>query len=483
VTTVANLVGGAWIAESAGESLPDLNPSDLRDEIARVPQLSAAEAARAVRASADAAPEWRATSPVARAAVLGTAAGLLRARAGEIALDVTREMGKLIGDARAEVGKSADFLDFYAGLLRTGQGELLADVRPATFTFTRAEPLGVIVVITPWNDPVLTPARKLAPALAAGNTVVLKPAPDSPLAAAHFARALHDAGLPGGVLNMVTGDPAEIGPVLFDSPEVAAVTFTGSSATGAWLRRRLARRNIRLQTEMGGKNAAVVLPDADLSLATETIMTAAFAQTGQRCTATSRLLVSSEVRAELLERLATAMAKLRLGQATDADATVGPVVSRRQQEKVLGHLDLARTSGIPVRAVGPAPEGELAEYGCFVRPTLLEDVPLGSPLWQQEVFGPVVAVREVGSFDEAVSLVNASTYGLAASAFTRDLGMAHRFINAVDVGQVSVNLPTSGWDVHHPFGGFKDSGSPFKEQGEIGLAFYTKTKTAAVRFG
>lgn len=288
--------------------------------------------------------------------------------------------------------------------------------------------------------------------------------------------------LAGETLQVPACHPAELGPALFDSPEVAAVTFTGSSATGAWLRRRLAGRNIRLQTEMGGKNAAVVLADADLNLATETIASAAFAQTGQRCTATSRVLVSADVHDELLDRLGTALGELRLGAATDPDATMGPLVNRGHQEKVLGYLSAAGDAGAQVRACGDAATGELAEHGCFVTPTVLDGVPPDSALWRQEVFGPIVAARTVTSFNEAVHLVNDSTYGMAASVFTRDLGAAHRFVDAVDVGQVAVNLPTSGWDVHHPFGGFKDSGSPFKEQGTEALAFYTKTKTAAIRF-
>jgi aldehyde dehydrogenase (NAD+) len=327
----------------------------------------------------------------------------------------------------------------------------------------------------------LTPARKLGPALAAGNSVILKPAPDTPLAAYHLARALDEAGLPGGVLATVITDHDTLGRVVLDDPRVAGVTFTGSTATGRLLQQRLAGRGVRLQTEMGGKNAAVVLADADLDLAVATIGAAAFGQAGQRCTATSRVLVASSIHDEVVGRLAALAQGLVLGRSTEPGTTMGPLVSAVQRERVLAHLSGASGEGLTVVTGGGVPDAESLRHGCFVEPTVLTGMTADKAIWRDEVFGPVIGVRAIGSLDEAVEAVNDSPYGLSASLFTVDLRSANRFVQEVDAGQVAVNLPTSGWDVHQPFGGFKDSGSAFKEQGLEGLRFYTRVKTAAIR--
>jgi aldehyde dehydrogenase (NAD+) len=340
----------------------------------------------------------------------------------------------------------------------------------------------VVLAITPWNDPLLTPARKLAPALAAGNAVVLKPSTDTPLVAVHLARALADAGLPPEVLSVVTGRGADIGGALLDDERLAAVTFTGSNEVGDTLLAAVGPRNVRVQTEMGGKNAAVVLADADLDLAAETVVSAAFAQAGQRCTATSRLIVDAAVEAPLLERILSRVSALILGAGLDPTTTLGPVVSRRHRDSVLGHVARAVEQGATLLSGGGVPDGQALVHGCFVEPTVVAGVERHMDLWREEVFGPVLAVTTVQGFDEAIEAVNDSAYGLAAAVFTRDLGAAHAFLDRADVGQAAVNLPTSGWDVHHPFGGFRASGSPFKEQGREALHFYTRVKTCAVRW-
>ena len=464
------------------DSLEVTDPADVRRVVGRVPALTPADVTACYDAAEQGAARWRATNPLRRAEVLALAAADLRHRAGEVAADLVAEMGKTRAEADAEVTKAADFLDYYASWARQPYGELIADGRPGTHTSVRREPLGVVTLVTPWNDPLLTPARKLAPALIAGNAAILKPASETPLVALHLARSLAAGGLPGGVLSVVTGRIGEIEAALLDDPRITAVSFTGSTAIGRRLQHRLAGRNVRVQTEMGGKNASAVLADADLPAATATIAAAAFGQAGQRCTATSRVVVDRAVAEPLIAGLVAAARAVRLGRGDAEGTTMGPVVSARHRSEVLEHVDRARGEGAQIRFGGRAPADEALAHGCFVEPTVVTGVDASHSLWRDEVFGPVVAVRIVDGFDAAVDAVNDSVYGLAAAVFTRDLERAYTFADRVDTGQVSVNLPTSGWDVHVPFGGFGDSGSSFKEQGGEALRFYTRVKTVAVRY-
>lgn len=478
----ANLVAGAWIEDGADGYDDDINPSDLGDTVGRIPKMDQGQAAAAVQAAVDAAPGWRAVSPVTRGDILRRAGERLRARSAEVADVLRREAGKPRADALAEVLKSAEFLEYYGSLGRGPVGEVLPDARPGVVAQTRREPLGVVVAITPWNDPLLTPARKLGPALVTGNTVVLKPASYTPIVSQELARALSEAGLPAGVLNTVTGASGVVGPVLTDNRAVDAVTFTGSTAVGKDLRRRLAASGTRLQTEMGGKNAVVVMPDADLPAAAATIVAAAFGGIGQRCTATSRLIIHADVHAPLLDAVTAAMAGIRIGSTEAESTTHGPVISQSQLSSVLSAIERARDEGGHVLRGGSRLTHDPLDRGFFVDPTLVE-VKADTALWQEEVFGPVLAVTTVADLDGAIDLVNDSPYGLSAGIFTRDLSTSHAFVDRVATGQVAVNLPTSGWDVHLPFGGFKDSGSLFKEQGVEGLGFYTRVKTVAMRVG
>ncbi|MCJ0869652.1 aldehyde dehydrogenase [Streptomyces sp. AP-93] len=480
--TVETLVGGEWVA--SGEWIDVQDPADLRAPAFRVPALSPEDVTRAYDRAQEGFALWKRTTPVERGVVLHQAARLLRERAPEIAADIATENGKTFAEARGETLKAADFLEYYAGLVgRGGYGTLLHDVRPDTRTSAQQEPLGVVLAITPWNDPLITPARKLAPALAAGNSAVLKPATETPVSALHLARALHDAGLPAGVLNVVTGQTSLISEALLGDARIAAVTFTGGNAVGAHLRERFAIRNIRFQGELGGKNASVVLADADLAKAARTVVAAAFGQAGQRCTATSRVIVQRDAYLEFTRLLLAEVAALRTGPGLAEGMTMGPLSSPRQRDGVLAAIEGAVKQGATVVAGGArADEGPRA-HGCFVQPTVLADVTPAMDIWREEVFGPVLVLRAVDTFDEAVEAVNDSVFGLAAAVFTTDLRAAHRFADEAECGQIAVNLTTPGWDVHHPFGGFRDSGSAFKEQGTEALRFYTRVKTVAIHFG
>lgn len=480
---IEHLTAGIWSSNFEAGEVEDVNPADDKDVIGTIGLGGRGAAGAAVDAAAAAFPQWRRTPIVERGAILARAADLLRERVEVIAADITRENGKLLAEAHVEVVKSADFLDFYAGVGRLSYGDLLDDVRPGTQVVASREPIGVIVAITPWNDPMLTPARKLSPALVAGNTVIAKPSTQTPLALQHFARALHDAGLPAGVLNTVHAPNDIIASEVLADPRIAGVTVTGSTATGFALEKLLAGRSVRFQAEMGGKNPALVLPDANLDLTVRTVAAAAFAQAGQRCTATSRVLVHRQIHDEFLHRLVEAAKAHHPGPGNSAGSTMGPLISRAHQRSVLEHVGRAQLQGAKVLTGGEAPTENGTGSGCFVTPAVIAGVTPEMSLWKDEVFGPVLAVSMVEDLDEAIAAANDTPYGLSAAIFTGSLSAAHRFIAEVEAGQLSVNLPTSGWDVHHPFGGFKDSGSAFKEQGLDGLRFYTRIKTAAIGHG
>jgi acyl-CoA reductase-like NAD-dependent aldehyde dehydrogenase len=475
------LVAGEWSGGAADDWYEIRNPADAREVVAEVPALGREDIEPALVAAAKAQRLWRATSIVRRGEILRCAAALIRERQDEIAQDVTLEMGKLIVEARGEVAKAADFLEYYASFGRMSIGEVLPDARPGSEARAVREPRGVVVAITPWNDPVITPARKACPALIAGNAMVIKAAPESPLSALHLARALHDAGLPAGVLTILTGPDAELPKMLAASDGFQALTFTGSTGVGLELQRALAGRNIPLQTEMGGTNAAVVLDDANLDLVIDALVSGAFVQAGQRCTATSRVLIAEQRYDEVLERLAGRAMEIRVGAGLDEHSQMGPLVAEHRLASVLGTLERSRRSGAVIVSGGDRLTDDGLVNGWFLGPTVVGGVDGSAEIWNDELFGPVAAVGSVSSLDRAIELVNDTRYGLSAAVFTRDLEAAHYFVEAVDAGNVAVNLPTAGWDVQHPFGGFKDSGSAFKEQGVAAFDFYCRTKTIAMR--
>lgn len=478
---VTSLLDGQWIGGVANKWFEVRNPADAREVIAEIPAMEEPDVERAIESATRGARQWRRTSIVERGEVLRRAAHYVRQRQEVIAHDITREMGKLLSEASGEARKAADFLDYYSGFGRLPIGEVLPDARQGAQARTVREPRGIVVAITPWNDPIITPARKLSPALIAGNSVILKPAPESPLSALHLARALSDAGLPAGVLNVVTGADNAVSRHLVGAAGYQALTFTGSTEVGLELQRRLGGSNIALQCEMGGKNAVVVLADANLELVLDAVATGAFVQAGQRCTATSRIAVEASFYEQFVDRLASRARNIRVGPGFNAEAEMGPLVAERRLDAVVGTLNRWREAGGSIAAGGERLIEDGLDVGWFLAPTVVSGADESSEVWQEELFAPVVSVMPVDSLDQAIAAVNRSRYGLSASIFTRDLEAAHQFTADVEVGCVGVNLPTAGWDVHMPFGGFKQSGSPFKEQGPNALEFYARVKTIAMR--
>jgi aldehyde dehydrogenase (NAD+) len=476
-----NLVAGEFRGSRSGEKIWDVNPADIREVLGEFPAMTREEVVEAVEAAAEAFPAWKRTSAARRAPYMFRAANLFRERAEEITRDITREVGKTIKEARVEVANTASFFEYYAGFGRYPQGDNLPDERPGVFTYTSREPIGVIGLITPWNDPLLTTARKLAPALISGNTAVIKPAKDTPLATYHLAAIFEEAGLPEGVINTVGGSASMIGEVLLTHLAVAGISFTGSTAVGKELVRKAGDRSeLRMQTEMGGKNASLVLGDADFEKAAETILAGAFAQGGQRCTATSRVVVTEEAHGPLMEALVARVEGLRVGNGLEEETGMGALVNQGQVDKALEAVEKGKSEGGTVATGGSRLEGGEYDHGYFFAPTVIDDVAPDAWLAQEEIFGPVLSVIIARDLKEGVEVVNNSVYGLSASVFTRSLSAAHYFAENAEAGNVAVNLPTAGWGVHLPFGGFKDSGSPFKEQGNVGLQFYTRVRTVAM---
>jgi acyl-CoA reductase-like NAD-dependent aldehyde dehydrogenase len=476
---LSSYVDGQW-RQGPGES-SDTNPSSPKEVVARVSLADAALAERAVRTAAAARAEWRDTRPAVRGEVLRKAADLLTERAADIGRDLTREEGKTLAEGIREVTGAASILRYHAGQVYEPDGETYPSTQDDVMLFTRREPVGVVSLITPWNFPIAIPAWKLGPALAYGNTVVWKPADLVPLTAVHLARALIDAGLPDGVLNLVLGRGSEIGDVLTGHADVAAVSFTGSNVVGSRIQNLAGAAGKKVQLELGGKNPAIVLADADLERTAKEVAGAAFAGSGQKCTATSRVIVERAVAGDFVDILRAEAAAWQPGDPLDAGSGIGPVSSAGQLDEVLGHLDQARRDGARAVTGGRRAGGDLAE-GYFVEPTVLLDVEPGHPVAREEIFGPVAVVLPAASYDEAVQLANDTPYGLSASLFTRDLATAMRFSRDSHTGIVKVNQSTSGVEFHVPFGGTKDSGSGHREQGKAAREFFTESKTVYVGY-
>jgi aldehyde dehydrogenase (NAD+) len=470
-----NFVDGEWRDAEAGRVRERHNPADVREVVGYAADSDSADVARAVSAVADGYHEWAARSPQARAEVLQRAADILAGQAAELARLLVREEGKTLPEALNEVTRTPANLRMYGNEALRLSGQTFA-TGDGSLMFTTRDPVGVVAAITPWNFPLNIPSRKLGPALAAGNGVVFKPSELTPGTSEALVRALLDAGLPTGAIALVHGG-AEAGAALVADPRVGAITFTGSSAVGAAIHRASETRQ-RCQLEMGGKNPMVVLADADLDRAAKLIARGAFGLSGQACTGTSRVIVQDAVHDELVDRLAGTARVMVVGDGLAAGVDMGPVVSAAQLDGIRARIDEAVTAGAKLQAGDEALPVDCA-HGHFVRPAVLSEVEPDAVLAQEEVFGPVLAVLRVGSFDEAVAVANGTRYGLSAGIVTDDLARALEFARRVDSGVVKINLPTTGVAMNAPFGGMKDSSTQtYKEQaGDAMMHFYTVDKT------
>jgi alpha-ketoglutaric semialdehyde dehydrogenase len=467
-------VAGEWVGGS--ETKDDLSPARPGAPIATVEAADASIAGDAVAAARGAAAAWRATPAPARGEILRRIGDLIEARADTLGRELAVEEGKTAWEATAEARRAGAIFRYFAGETLQPDGETYP-AATATFLFTRREPVGVVTVITPWNFPLAIPAWKIAPALAFGNAVVWKPAEIVPLLSVRVAQIAHEAGVPAGVLNVVLGRGSEVGASIVESPDVDAVTFTGSNDVGRAVQAAAVRAGKRVQLELGGKNPAVVLADASLARAADQVARGAFLSTGQKCTATSRVIVQREVADELTGRLAEIARTWKVGDPVEADTMVGPLSSHDQLRRVAEYLRIGAADGTAVAGGEPATNGD---GGYFVPPTVFADVEPGSPILQEEVFGPVAAVLPVDSLEEAIAAANATPYGLSASVFTRDLDRALSFASEIQAGIVKINQESAGVEPHVPFGGMKASSSGPREQGKAAREFFTQVKTVYV---
>nr|WP_202892111.1 aldehyde dehydrogenase family protein [Kribbella shirazensis] len=474
-----NHIDGTWTPGSGGQTRPNLNPADTTDVIGEFAESVAADVTAAVDAAEAAQPAWAAIGPIARATILTKASRLIEERIEDFAAAITREQGKRLGEARGEVMRGLAILEFHAGEARRMNGETTAAEEPRTIVMTFRRPLGVVGLITPWNFPLTIPIWKVAPALLSGCTAVLKPSPLTPLTAALLVQAFHDAGVPAGVLNLVQGD-REAGEALVDDGRVAGISFTGSLPVGQAINRAGAGRLLRTQLELGGKNALIVLADADLDAACDAIIHGAYGQSGQRCSATSRVIVDRSVHGELLDRLAPRVRAMEIGPGDQPDADIGPVVNDERYQACLGAIENAVADGAKVIAGGDA--AELGTPGYFVRPTLLDDVAWDSELAQEEVFGPVLSVITCDGYDDAMRISNSVKYGMSGTIFTQDPALMFQALQDFQAGMLHVNRPGVGAYSHLPHMGAKASQLGAPECSPDVWNFYTDLRSACIRY-
>jgi len=477
-----NYIAGQWVECKSKKTVPNINPADT-DETVGLFQSSAAEDAQAAcDAAAKAQPAWAGLPAPRRGEFLFKAAEILESRLDKLAEDMTREEGKPLPEAKGEVKRAINIFRYFGGEGARAFSYQIPSERDNVFCYTMRKPLGVVALITPWNFPSAIPAWKMAPALVAGNTVVVKPASLAPLSAYRLVEALDEAGISPGAINYVTGGGGAVGNTLVDHPAVRAVSFTGSCEVGGKLYERVTRRRIRVQLEMGGKNPTVVLKDADLDYAADILVNGAFFSTGQKCTACSRAVIEKAIYEPLVEKLVAKTKKLKVGNGLEPGVGMGPAVDESQLKTDLEYIEIAKKEGAKLLCGGNRLTGGIYDKGYFVEPTIFAGVTNEMRIAQEEVFGPVLALMVAEDFDDAMRLANSVRFGLSASIVSRDLTRVHQFINRIEAGLITVNLPTAGVEYQLPFGGTKESSFGMREQGPLALDFYTETRTVYLKY-
>jgi alpha-ketoglutaric semialdehyde dehydrogenase len=468
-----NFVNGDWL--NAADARPNINPSDVNDIVGEYAVANDETVATACDAAAAAFPKWKA-SIQQRFDILDAAGTEILARRQDLGKLLAREEGKTLSEAIGEVTRAGHIFKFFAGEALRMTGDTIDSVRPGVEVTVTREPLGPIGIITPWNFPIAIPAWKIAPALAYGNTVVFKPADLVPGCAWAIVDILHRAGLPAGVLNLVMGSGSRIGPAIINNKHIRAISFTGGTATGALIAASCSERGIKYQLEMGGKNPLLVMDDANLNIAAESAVNGAFFSTGQRCTASSRLIVTEGIHDRFVDAIKERLAGLKVGNPLEESVHIGPVVDQRQLQQDIDYIEIGKKEGAKLAFGGQ--RVECATEGFFLAPALFTEATNDMRIAQEEIFGPVAAVIRVKDFDEGIAMCNDTPFGLSAGICTASLAHATRFRREANAGMVMVNLPTAGVDYHVPFGGMKESSYGSREQGRYAMEFYTTVKTA-----
>jgi methylmalonic acid semialdehyde dehydrogenase len=482
VSRYRNFIGGKWVESGSSKIALNENPADVRDVLGAVPLSTADETRQAVAAAKAAFPAWRDTPAPVRGRILFRAWEIMQTEKEELVELLTREEGKTLKESMGEVQRSINILEYIAAEGRRLGGQTVPSELRRNFCYTVRQPLGVVACITPWNFPVAIPVWKMAPALVSGNTVVFKPATLTPETGAMIVSMFERAGVPEGVLNMVLGSGGTVGNALLDHPDVRAVSFTGSNEVGSEIYGRGARRMIRVQCEMGGKNPVVVLADADLDLAVEACAQGAYGSTGQRCTATSRVVVEEAVADAFVEKLLARSRAVRVGNGAEPGADMGPAVDQSQLDTDLRYIEIGQQEGARLLCGGQRLAGGDFDHGYFVEPTVFDHVTPSMRIAQEEIFGPVVSVIRVKGFEEAMAAANSVRYGLSSSIFTTDVTRVFRFVDEIEAGIVHINSGTPGGEAQLPFGGTKDTGVGPREQGAQAVEFFTELKAVYVDY-
>ena len=470
-----NHIGGKWQSAQSGQTFPNHNPA-TGELLGHFPLSGPAEADAAVSAARTAFEQWRLVPAPKRGEILYRAGELLLRRKEELARTMTQEMGKILKETRGDVQEGIDMAYYMGGEGRRLFGYSVPVELPNKSGIAMRDPVGVVACITPWNFPIAIPTWKMFPALIAGNTIVLKPASDTPLSALRLVETLYDAGLPEGVVNIIFGPGNTVGDALLHHPDVAVISFTGSTASGRHVAIEAAKSLKRVSLEMGGKNAVIVMDDANLDLAVEGILWSAYGTTGQRCTACSRVIVHKAVRNQFVDRLVPRIEQLRLGNGLDEGVDVGPVINASQLEKIHGYTEIGKAEGATLVTGGSiAREGDLAR-GNFYRPTLFTDVHPQMRLAQEEIFGPTLSVIDIGSLDEAIVVNNQTPFGLSSAIYTQDINRVQRAMRDITTGILYINSGTTGAEIQFPFGGTRGTGNGHREAGIAGLDVFTEWK-------
>jgi len=476
------LAGGEWITGHSGEIFEDRNPADHDDLIAVFARGDAVDIDEAVQAAKKAYPEWMKTPAPKRADYVLRVGLMLEQRKEELAVLMSREMGKTLNESRADIQEGIDFAIFMAGEGRRMYGVTTKSELPNKFSMTLRHPIGVAGLITPWNFPIAIPTWKLFPALISGCTVVFKPAEDTPLLALKLVQMFEEAGLPPGVLNFVTGLGEEAGQPLVEHPDVRCISFTGSLEVGRKINETGGRMMKRVSLELGSKNCLIVMPDADLDLAVEAGAWGAFATSGQRCTATSRITVHRDILDEYQDRFLARVENMKVGPGTDPETELAAVINEKQKERILEYINIGQQEGAKLLTGGHELKDGPYAKGNFIAPTVFRDVTPKMRIFQEEIFGPVTALTDVGSLEEAIDVANATTYGLSASIYTHDITNTFKAIEQLEFGVVYINAPTIGAEVQLPFGGMKSTGNGHREAGPTALDEFTEWKAVSVDY-
>jgi acyl-CoA reductase-like NAD-dependent aldehyde dehydrogenase len=477
-----NIIDGKLMDSKTGRTFENRNPADTNDLVGVFPKSSAEDLKLAIDVAKRAYQTWRAVPWPKRSEIMRKAAEIMIQRKEELARIMTREMGKVIKETRGDVQEAIDTAIYASSVGRHFYGYSVPSELENKSAVTRRDPLGVWGLISPWNFPMAIPSWKIFPCITSGNTAIIKPATDTPASAGELVQILHDAGLPPGVLNIVYGGGGEVGEALMSDPDIAGISFTGSSDIGRRIGEVCGKTLKRCSLELGGKNGQVVLKDASLELALEGVLWGAFGTTGQRCTATSRLIIEEPVYDKFLEKLKFRVEKLKLGNGLDESSEVGPLVSKAQRDSVMAYVDIGKKDGARLLTGGEIfTLGECAK-GWFMKPTVFCDVTANMRIAKEEIFGPVLSVLKARNFDHAIEILNGTEYGLSSSIYTNDLNSAHRAMDRAETGIVYINAPTIGAECHLPFGGMKNTGNGHREGGWTVYEIFTEVKTVYVDY-